>query len=51
MGLGLFPEEVNFSTRVFFTNLGQEEQAAALGLLRELRDAASPPRFTPTAAR
>ena len=39
MGLGLFPEEVNFSTRVFFTNLGQEEQAAALGLLRELRDA------------
>lgn len=38
-GLGLFPEEVNFSTRVFFTNLGQEEQAAALGLLRELRDA------------
>ena len=38
-GLSLFPEEVNFSTRVFFTNLGQEEQAAALGLLRELRDA------------
>ena len=29
-GLSLFPEEVNFSTRVFFTNLGQEEQAAAL---------------------
>lgn len=50
-GLGLFPEEVNFSTRVFFTNLGQEEQAAALGLLRELRERASPLRFTPTAAR
>ena len=36
-GLGLFPEEVNFSTRVFLTNLGEEEQTAALGLLRQLR--------------
>lgn len=38
-GLALFPEEVNFTTRVFFTNLGAEEQAAALGLLRQLRGA------------
>ena len=38
-GLGLFPEEVNFSTRVFLTNLGEEEQTAALGLLRQLRQA------------
>ncbi len=38
-GLGLFPEEVCFSTRVFFTNLGAEEQRAALPLLRSLRRA------------
>ena len=38
-GLGLFPEEVCFSTRVFFTNLGAEEQRAALPLLRSLRQA------------
>ena len=38
-GLGLFPEEVNFSTRVFLTNLGEKEQTAALGLLRQLRQA------------
>ena len=38
-GLGLFPDEVNFSTRVFLTNLGEEEQTAALGLLRQLRQA------------
>ena len=38
-GLGLFPEEVNFSTRVFLTNLGEKEQTVALGLLRQLRQA------------
>ncbi len=38
-GLGLFPEEVNFTTRVFFVNLGAEEQAAALPLVRQLRQA------------
>lgn len=36
-GLGLFPEEVNCSTRVLFTNLGTAEQAAVLPLLRTLR--------------
>ena len=37
-GLDLFPEEVNSSTRVLFVNLGAEEEAAALPLLRALRD-------------
>ena len=38
-GLGLFPDEVHCSTRVMFANLGEEEQAASLALLGELRDA------------
>ncbi len=38
-GLDLFPEEVNSSTRVLFVNLGAEEEAASLSLLREVRDA------------
>ncbi|MDE6508426.1 MAG: histidine--tRNA ligase [Alistipes sp.] len=38
-GLNLFPEEVSSSTRVLFVNLGAEEEAASLGLLRTLRDA------------
>ncbi|WP_290539897.1 histidine--tRNA ligase [Alistipes sp.] len=36
-GLSLFPEEVNSSTRVLFVNLGAEEEAAVLPLLRRLR--------------
>ena len=38
-GLNLFPEEVSFTTRVLFTNLGAEEEVASLELLRSLRDA------------
>ncbi len=38
-GLSLFPDEVDCSTRVMFANLGEEEQAASLALLGELRDA------------
>ena len=38
-GLDLFPEEVGCSTRLLFVNLGEEEQLASLGLLREVRDA------------
>ncbi len=38
-GLELFPEEVNCTTRVLFVNLGTTEEAAALPLLRELRNA------------
>lgn len=36
-GLALFPEEVNCSTRVLFTNLGEAEEAAVLPLLRAVR--------------
>ena len=36
-GLSLFPEEVNSSTRGLFVNLGAEEEAAVLPLLRQLR--------------
>ncbi|MDE6069833.1 MAG: ATP phosphoribosyltransferase regulatory subunit, partial [Alistipes sp.] len=38
-GLNLFPEEVDSSTRVLFVNLGADEEAASLKLLRGLRDA------------
>lgn len=38
-GLELFPEEVNFSTRIFFVNLGEKEQNASLELLKKLHDA------------
>ncbi len=38
-GLDLFPEEVNFSTRVIFVNLGQAEERAVLPLLRRVRGA------------
>ena len=37
-GLNLFPEEVNCTTRVLFTNLGADEEAAVLPLLREVRN-------------
>lgn len=39
VGLDLFPEEVDCSTQVLFVNLGQEEQAVSLRLLKTLRDA------------
>ena len=38
-GLDLFPASVNCSTQVLFANLGSEEEAAVLPLLRKLRDA------------
>ncbi len=38
-GLDLFPASVNCSTQVLFVNLGSEEEAAVLPLLRKLRDA------------
>lgn len=38
-GLGLFPDEVDCSTRLFFVNLGAAEEAAALPLLKQLRQA------------
>ena len=39
VGLELFPVEVICSTKVLFVNLGADEEAASLGLLRALRDA------------
>lgn len=38
-GLDLFPASVNCSTQVLLVNLGNEEEAAVLPLLRKLRDA------------
>ena len=38
VGLNLFPEEVNFSTKVMFVNLGEEEQLASMRIIRNLRD-------------
>ncbi|MBE6203708.1 MAG: histidine--tRNA ligase [Rikenellaceae bacterium] len=38
VGLDLFPEEVNFSTKVLFVNLGAEEQMASMQIIRSLRD-------------
>lgn len=50
-GLNLFPEEVDSSTRVLFVNLGADEEAASLQLLRELRDAGIAAEIYPEAAK
>ncbi|MFR9534018.1 MAG: histidine--tRNA ligase [Rikenellaceae bacterium] len=39
VGMELFPAEVNFSTKVLFTNLGDKEQEVILPLLKGLRNA------------
>ena len=51
LGCGLFPEELNCSTRVIFMNLGEKEQAASLSLLRELRNAGVPAEIYPESAK
>ncbi len=51
MGCNLFPEELSTSTRVIFMNLGEEEQAASLSLLRELRNNGVPAEIYPEAAK
>ncbi len=51
VGLKLFPEEVDCATSVLFVNLGAEEEAAALGLLRTLRDAGIAAEIYPENAR
>ena len=38
VGLNLFPEEVNFTTKVMFVNLGAEEQLVSMQIIRTLRD-------------
>jgi histidyl-tRNA synthetase len=37
LGLGLFPEEAQMTTKVLFINFGGEEQKSAMGLLKALR--------------
>ena len=37
-GLNLFPEDVDFSTKVLFVNLGEQERMAAMRIMRTLRD-------------
>ena len=51
VGLDLFPEEVNFTTKVMFVNLGIEEQMASLAIMRELRDAGIAAEIYPEAAK
>ena len=38
VGLDLFPEEVNFTTKVLFANLGPDEELVSMALLNKLRD-------------
>ena len=38
VGLELFPEEVNFTTKVLFANLGTDEEKVSIKLLNELRN-------------
>ncbi len=51
VGLDLFPEEVNFSTKVLFVNLGAEECMASLGMMRALRDRGVATEIYPEAAK
>ena len=51
LGVGLFPEELNSSTRAIFINLGAEEQAASLALLRQLRSEGIPAEIYPESAK
>ena len=39
VGLNLFPEDVDFATKVLFVNLGVDEEAASLKALASVRDA------------
>ena len=39
VGLNLFPEDVDFATKVLFVNLGADEEAASLKALKSVRDA------------
>ena len=39
VGLNLFPEDVDFATKVLFVNLGADEEAASLKALASVRDA------------
>ena len=51
VGLELFPEEVNFTTKVLFVNLGEEEKLASLKIMRGLRDAGIATEIYPESAK
>ena len=51
VGLDLFPEEVNFTTKVLFVNLGAAEQMASMQIIRTLRDASIAAEIYPEAAK
>lgn len=51
VGLDLFPEEVNFTTKVLFVNLGAEEQLASLQIIKGLRDAGVATEIYPESAK
>ena len=51
VGLDLFPEEVNFTTKVWFVNLGAAEQMASMQIIRSLRDAGIAAEIYPEAAK
>ena len=51
VGLDLFPEEVNFSTKVLFVNLGVEEQLASMRIMHSLRDAGIAAEIYPESAK
>ena len=51
VGLDLFPEEVNFTTKVLFINLGEEEKLASLRIIKGLRDAGVAAEIYPESAK
>ena len=51
VGLDLFPEEVSFTTKVLFVNLGAAEQMASMQIIRTLRDAGIAAEIYPEAAK
>ena len=51
VGLELFPEEVNFTTKVLFVNLGADEQLASLSIIKQLRDAGVAAEIYPESAK
>ena len=51
VGLELFPEEVNFTTKVLFVNLGAQEQLASLNIIKGLRDAGIAAEIYPESAK
>ena len=51
VGMELFPEEVNFTTKVLFVNLGADEQLASLSIIKQLRDAGIAAEIYPESAK